>query len=111
HIAKLNGAIARARLFHANHVSERHPVLFASGADDRVHNYASVPVNPPAHTDASRGNSLNLRCLLCLHASVSKPTRASPERVRGYRQTEIVYRGRRKPVKPNGVLLTPEPSF
>ena len=36
---------ARSQLLHSNHVSGRHPVLLASGADNRVHTSASVKIS------------------------------------------------------------------
>src|SRR5208337_2474438 len=36
---------ARGQLLHSNHVSGRHPVLFATGADNRVHTSASVKMS------------------------------------------------------------------
>jgi hypothetical protein len=41
-LAKLNISIFVALVFQANNVSGRHTVLLSTGADDRVHTYASV---------------------------------------------------------------------
>ena len=64
HIAELQLPIsASARFFHSNYVPGGHPVLLPTGADDRVHTYASINSNPP-RTSARLGN-LQV-CCLCL---------------------------------------------
>src|SRR5712691_8470651 len=64
HIAELQLPIsASARFFHSNYVPGGHPVLLPTGADDRVHTYASINSNPP-RTPARLGN-LQV-CCLCL---------------------------------------------
>src|SRR5438445_4103757 len=43
HVAKFDGTVrSSARFFYSNHIAGRHPVLLATGADDRVHTYASI---------------------------------------------------------------------
>src|SRR5438552_3878678 len=64
YIAELQLPIsASARFFHSNYVTGGHPVLLPTGADDRVHTYASINSNPP-RTPARLGN-LQV-CCLCL---------------------------------------------
>src|ERR1700733_277611 len=46
YLGKLHLAIgARCQPLHSNHISGRHPVLFAAGADNRVHTLASVKMS------------------------------------------------------------------
>src|SRR5580658_1328428 len=46
YLGKLHLAIgARGQFLHSNHVSGRHPVLLAAGADNRVHTSASVKMS------------------------------------------------------------------
>src|SRR5712692_6426159 len=50
HIAELNLPVCAVALaLHPNHIAGRHPVLLSSGADNRVHTYASVESMPVAH--------------------------------------------------------------
>src|SRR5579859_7522892 len=42
HIVELDLAVIRALRFNAQYVPGRHPILFATGANDRVHNNASM---------------------------------------------------------------------
>src|SRR5579863_1245521 len=49
HVAEFDLAVgAGALAFHSNHIAGRHPVLFSTGADDRVHTYASVTTSRSA---------------------------------------------------------------
>src|SRR5271169_2591224 len=52
---------ARSQLLHSNHISGRHPVLLAAGADNRVHTSASVKISSaspePLRTRAQLWNS------------------------------------------------------
>src|SRR5258708_3317182 len=46
YLGKLHLAIgASGQLLHSNHIPGRHPVLFAAGADNRVHTFASVKIS------------------------------------------------------------------
>src|SRR5580698_2013058 len=55
HVAEFNLAVgAGALALHSNHIAGRHPVLLPTGADDRVHTYASVN-NVSSHPGARRG--------------------------------------------------------
>src|SRR5579863_9765864 len=56
HVAEFNLAVCVSLRFQPNHVSGRHPVLFATGADDRVHTHASTK-NSSLRAIARQGNS------------------------------------------------------
>src|SRR4029077_761866 len=55
---------AVALILESNHIAGRHPVLLTSGADDRVHTYASVQSCARPRSGAIAGNLLNFLCLL-----------------------------------------------
>src|ERR1700756_4916305 len=64
HHGELHQSIgAGARFLHSNYIAGRHPVLLSTGADNRVHTYASVkcreiqPVNGTRETEPSNGTS------------------------------------------------------
>ena len=45
-VAELDPSVsAGLQALHTNHIAGRHPVLLATGADDRVHTYASVQID------------------------------------------------------------------
>src|SRR5580704_779058 len=55
HIAELDFAVCIGLGLQANHISGRHSVLLSTGADDRVHTYASIKTHPVAYR-RDRGN-------------------------------------------------------
>jgi len=60
--AKLDLAVgAGALAFDSNHIAGRHPVLLATGADNRVHTYASVK-NASSRPSANRATKVFRAC-------------------------------------------------
>src|SRR5580704_6326560 len=82
HVAEFNLAVgAGALAFDPNYIARRHPVLLATGADDRVHTYASVK-NVPSH-QVQGMESAGFPCLLlsasALLANVADGPRTEPQ--------------------------------
>src|SRR2546425_3393595 len=68
HVTEINLSVGSAgQSLHANYIAGRHPVLFASGANNRVHSCASIQF----HTGARCGAIRNLLIFLCLLFSAS----------------------------------------
>src|SRR5580704_4786491 len=82
HVAEFDLAVgAGALAFDPNYIARRHPVLLATGADDRVHTYASVK-NVPSH-QVQGMESAGFPCLLlsasALLANVADGPRTEPQ--------------------------------
>src|ERR1700722_12383056 len=82
HVAELNFAVAAGALaLYSNYVAGRHPVLLATGADDRVHTYSSV--NNVPRTLVQGMESAGFPCLLlsasALLANVADGPRTEPQ--------------------------------
>src|SRR5205085_4172484 len=87
HIFEFNSpVVAVALTLHPNHVAGRHPVLLSSGADDRVHTYASIQSKSVA-TWRDPGNP---QIFLCLLLSASAPE----QRMRGRLQNGTASTGK-----------------
>ncbi len=86
HIAEFNFPVSAVALaFQPDHVAGRHPVLLSSGADDRVHTYASVQSYAGRVLARFRGTCC---CACCFPPRrFGQQCGTAPERSREYRQT------------------------